>query len=355
MRWRLLAALLVLILAALSWAAYGPAAILLTRSWPWPPTSALRPTGLNARQIVAFALVVAHVALFLLVIPSCSYSPETLRCWQCVNNLRQVSHGLLQYEEKNGSLPPACTYDKQGEPMHSWRVSILPYIDEWDLYKKYKLDEPWGGPNNRKLLAERPPIYGCPSDETAWHEGSTTTNYVGVVGSRAAWQQNKTTQLKEIAAQGMSKNTVLLIEIPDSGIPWTEPKDFLLDDIATLANDSSKPVIHGSHHHWDDDNGFFYLRSPPGVNVVFADGHVGYLPGNCLTADKLQSLLAIGGCKEEDIERLSRNESVRVNWPLCFGFPTWFISAGLLFFMAVRGRKKAKKPTIPDAEIEKSP
>ena len=95
--------------------------------------------------------------------------------------MHNIALALLNYEAKYHRFPPAYVPDKNGRPMHSWRccscrssVSIL--------YQQYDFNEPWDGPNNRKLLAAHPRVFACPADkdiQTAW---SSQTSYVAVVG-----------------------------------------------------------------------------------------------------------------------------------------------------------------------------
>ena len=70
-------------------------------------------------------------------------------CAQCVNNLKQLGLAFHNYLSANNAFPKAAITDKQGKPLLSWRVAILPYIDQRDLYNKFKLDKPWDSPHNK--------------------------------------------------------------------------------------------------------------------------------------------------------------------------------------------------------------
>ena len=74
----------------------------------------------------------------------------------CKNNIKQIALALLMYEQAHGSFPPAYTADADGTPLHSWRVLILPYIEQQRLYDQYDFDEPWDGPNNSQLHGMMP-------------------------------------------------------------------------------------------------------------------------------------------------------------------------------------------------------
>ena len=80
----------------------------------------------------------------------------------CANNMKRIALALRNYHTAYGCFPPAYVADKNGRPMHSWRVLILPFLKEDPLYKQYKFSEPWDGPNNKKLIAVRVMFYTCP-------------------------------------------------------------------------------------------------------------------------------------------------------------------------------------------------
>ena len=113
----------------------------------------------------------------------------------CSSNLKNIAQFLLDYHHRKGAFPPAYVADKNGRPMHSWRVLILPDVDP-NLYAQYRFDEPWDGPNNSKLasLAENP--FRCPSDvgDGSEHE----TSYVVVVGPKTAFPGDKCVALSDI-------------------------------------------------------------------------------------------------------------------------------------------------------------
>src|SRR5207248_412923 len=101
---------------------------------------------------------------------------------QCKDNLSRITLALCQYHDTFQSYPPPFIADSSGKPMHTWRVLILPYLDQKNLYQQYRLDEPWDGPNNRKLHDVGLPIFQCPSHSKA--QPTTETNYVAVIGPR---------------------------------------------------------------------------------------------------------------------------------------------------------------------------
>jgi hypothetical protein len=112
---------------------------------------------------------------------------------KCVNNLKQIALALHNYHDDHGCFPPAYVADANGRPMHSWRVLILPYLEQKVLYDQYDFTEPWNGPNNSKLLATPPDTYGCPSDDrTCGVTGAWPTSYLAVVGAETALEATLT-------------------------------------------------------------------------------------------------------------------------------------------------------------------
>jgi hypothetical protein len=139
------------------------------------------------------------------------------------NNLKQIALAMHNYESANGTLPPAAVCDKKGKPMLSWRVLILPYIEEDTLYKQFKLDEPWDSENNKKLIAKMPRVYAMPGGKDA---KPTQTHYRVFVGNGAAHDFLKGPRLTDFT-DGTS-NTLLVVTAKDSVI-WTKPDELEFD------------------------------------------------------------------------------------------------------------------------------
>ncbi|HLW65774.1 MAG TPA: DUF1559 domain-containing protein [Gemmataceae bacterium] len=70
---------------------------------------------------------------------------------QSKNNLKQLALAMHNYHDTLGHLPPAASKDSNGQPLLSWRVAILPFVEEEKLYKQFHLDEPWDSPNTVRL------------------------------------------------------------------------------------------------------------------------------------------------------------------------------------------------------------
>jgi len=140
---------------------------------------------------------------------------------QSQNNLKQLGLALHNYHDTHNAFPPAAVCDKTGKPMLSWRVLILPYIEAGDLYKQFKLDEPWDSENNKKLLAKMPRTYMVPG------QASTTDTYYRVfVGNGAAFDYVRGHRLQDFT-DGTS-NTIVVVTAAEA-VPWTKPDELAFD------------------------------------------------------------------------------------------------------------------------------
>jgi|SRR5262245_43729646 len=191
-----------------------------------------------------------------LLLPAVQQAREAARRSQCKNNLKMISLALFNYESAHGTFPPAYIPDENGKPMHSWRVLILPFLDDSTLYSQYNFSEPWDGPNNSRLLSQMPAVYNCPSH--AGGPGTTTTAYAAVFGEHCVFRGSKPVKIMDIT-DGTS-NTLIIAEASKAGIPWMKPEDIDITLHPTLG-----------------DPGGFSSDHTGGVHGVMADGSVHFL------------------------------------------------------------------------------
>lgn len=132
---------------------------------------------------------------------------------------------MHNYADHHGILPPAAVIGKDGAPLLSWRVLLLPYIEQDGLYKEFRLDEPWDSPANIKLLPRMPSVYGHYDGRTAAGPGQTF--FQVFVGPGATFEGKEGKSLKRDFPDGTS-NTILIAEAAES-VPWTKPADLVFD------------------------------------------------------------------------------------------------------------------------------
>jgi hypothetical protein len=143
---------------------------------------------------------------------------------QSANNLKQLALAMLNYEAATGRFPPQAIFDKNGKPLLSWRVLILPYIEQQNLYKQFHFDEPWDSEHNKKLLDRMPKMFASPQDEKCVKEH--VTHYQGFVGKWAFFEGKQGIRIADIT-DGTS-NTIMLAEA-SKAVPWTKPEDIPFD------------------------------------------------------------------------------------------------------------------------------
>lgn len=224
-----------------------PAAAIVLRS------SSGRRLGLWILLAIAGLLFLGLIAAWPVVLRTFDSYKRRL---ECSHQLHKIGVALQNYYDEYGVYPPAIAYDASGRPMHSWRVLILPHLgqDEEKLYKRYRLDEPWDGPNNRPLADEMPRVYACPVDPGAV---DAHTSYLALVNASNG----------KFAAQPPAPNATtpnptapvdkLVVEVAESGVLWLEPKDLMLGASSASAGQSDLPArfsyhIDGSHLLTDD-------------------------------------------------------------------------------------------------------
>jgi hypothetical protein len=160
-------------------------------------------------------------ALLPALVPSAdAHAPRQTRI-EHQNNLKQIGLAMHNYESTFKRLPAAAIFDKEGKPLLSWRVAILPFLDQDALYKKLKLDEPWDSPNNIKLLENMPKVFGPLGDGK---DDIGKTCYRVFHGPGAVFDGKKGIPLTGIV-DGTS-NTIMVVEARD-GVPWTKPDELV--------------------------------------------------------------------------------------------------------------------------------
>ncbi|MBS0265957.1 MAG: DUF1559 domain-containing protein [Planctomycetes bacterium] len=170
--------------------------------------------------------------------------------------LHQIGVALQAYHDHYGSFPPAYVLGSDGERWHSWRVLLLPYLGEQQLYDQYRFDEPWNGPHNAALGTRMPTVYLSPA-----HPVAGIASYLAIVGPETVWPEQYSIQLAQVFS-GPSQ-VISLIEDTTSTVNWLEPRDLDYRDVKTATD----PIaVWGS--------GAVGSQPSPGTLVLLADGAV---------------------------------------------------------------------------------
>jgi hypothetical protein len=158
------------------------------------------------------------------VIASSSSGPKPSTSAQEKNNLRQIGLALHNYHSANNKLP-ADVVDKDGKPLLSWRIELLPYLEAEPLYKEIKRDEPWDSEQNKKLWGKMPAVF-MTRDLKSAADGKTC--WLAVKGKGFAWEPGRETTFAQIV-DGLS-NTVAVVKVSESAaVDWMKPDDLDFD------------------------------------------------------------------------------------------------------------------------------
>jgi hypothetical protein len=193
---------------------------------------------------------------------------------------------VANYHDTYGSLPPAYVLGPDGRPWHSWRVLILPFLEQSEVYQAYRFDEPWDGPHNRTLVDSISTSYLRPGLDPSQKR---YTSFVAVVGPETAWPGASALAREKIGDS--PAHTLLAVEVADSKIPWMAPDDLPFDRMTFRVNDPTNRL--------------------PGIGSRLGGGRVVKVDGmvhtftDGLAPQTLRALLTANGREPVDIDRLT--------------------------------------------------
>jgi hypothetical protein len=201
-----------------------------------------------------------------LLLPAVQASREAARRMASSNNLKMIGLAMHNYHDTYRHFP-GDIQSADGTPLLSWRVAILPFIEQQELYNQFHLDEPYDSPHNIQLLEQMPAIYAHAGRPTP--PGSTI--YQRPVDEGFLMDPGKEIRMADIT-DGTS-NTIMACEAaPDKAVPWSKPDDLTIDPANPLSG-----LVFG-----------------PGFQVLLADGSVRFLTAN-IDPQMFAALLTRGG------------------------------------------------------------
>jgi competence protein ComGC len=230
--------------------------------------------------LVVITVIGVWMAFFLFSIPK---SSKSTRQMQCSNHMKKIGLACQCYaDDHDYHFPPAYTVDEEGKPLHSWRVLILPYIEQRELYEKIRLDEPWDSEYNRQFHAEAPAIFRCPGNPRSaggfqcpmcLYEHVSILGgscYSVVCGAEAAFFGSQTRPRSKALSQ-----TIFLVERREP-VNWMDPSNEITFDTACKGiNVDAKGI--GSYH-------------PVGVCTALGDGSNRFIL-NTIDSETLRTML----------------------------------------------------------------
>jgi prepilin-type processing-associated H-X9-DG protein len=212
-----------------------------------------------------------------LITPAVFAAREAAHRMSASNNAKNIVLAMHNYHEQNRMFPYGVVHGTDGKPMCGWRFALTPFIESSPFFNQYNQRLAWDHPTNLAMEQFTYPLYSRPGQR---NKVPHATNFVVISGPGTLFPDDGQRTLSDIA-DGAS-NTIVVVEIGSSDIPWYEPRDLRIDTMSFRINDPdrSKPCI-GS-------------RLGRGAIVGFADGHVELLPEDT-PPEKLRAMLTIAG------------------------------------------------------------
>jgi hypothetical protein len=147
-------------------------------------------------------------------------------------NLRRLGQAMLAYHKDHGHFPPPVLLGEDGTPLHSWRVLLLPYLDQEPLFNRLALNEPWDSGHNRQVWRDTmPAVYNA-----GVRPGATETYYQMIVSESQGPAQSRfrlghRTSVKDLEQAGGANRSLLVVEAKNA-VEWFRPEDILYRDPA---------------------------------------------------------------------------------------------------------------------------
>jgi hypothetical protein len=263
----------------------------------------VRGTGL------AIAGVVLGLLGSLLLIPEVLSVRSAASRAQSANNLKQLAIAMHNFNDSTGQLPPAVVYDRDGKPLYSWRVLLLPYIEQNQLYTEFHLDEPWDSPHNKPLLARMPKTYAPPGSPP---REPYATYYQVFDGTGAAFDSDKAKGLKPFNPGGLAGPGGFGVPFPGAAGPPAGPSLMQGANVSRIPNtftdgtsntiliaEAGDPVPWSAPGdlHFDPNGPLPKLGGPSGGNftVALGDGSTRYISRSISQTTLRAAITANGG------------------------------------------------------------
>lgn len=240
-------------------------------------------TPLSRRDLLKFGTAAAAVPFLALPAPTwASVEPPSLPLptgptlegedhpearGRTINNLKFMALALHNFASVNGGRLPATAIRKDGKPLLSWRVAILPYLEQFRLYEKFRIDEPWDSPHNLALLSDIPDVYAPVIDRDRMPH---FTFYQVIAGPGALFDGEEGAKIAD--STYVDSPTLMIVE-GARPVPWTKPED------VTYAGDKAQPMLGG--------------QFADGTYVSFTDGSARFLSRN-IAHETVRALLMRG-------------------------------------------------------------
>lgn len=218
-------------------------------------------SGSRERAGVVGTLIAVWGLYQALVWPQWMGAREGPRRSRCTFNLKEIAKGFLDAEQKTGALP-VPTF---GDPPRSWRVDLLPYLNETALRGRYRNELYWDDLDNLPVSEVNVPTFSCPTSEipkdsrNRWYSA-----YALPIGPDTLFAPNRSVMVP--GRTDDKGSTILVLEACGQQIVWTEPRDVDLSALPLGMNLPGKSP--------GESDGVFSSYHRGGAQAALADGSV---------------------------------------------------------------------------------
>lgn len=183
------------------------------------------------------ALICAGVA-FAVLMPAVGQARKAAQRSQSSNNMKQLGLALHMYNDMYRTFPPAVVTDKDGKPLYSGRVLLLPFIEQDGLYQRFDKSKAWNSPENEAISNT---VIKTFLDPASTSKQAARSDYVFVTGAGTIFDGSKVVTFKDIT-DGTS-NTIMLVETSAGPNSWAEPKEWDTNSGQTLPGNHNDVII----------------------------------------------------------------------------------------------------------------
>ncbi|MEJ7595305.1 MAG: DUF1559 domain-containing protein [Planctomycetaceae bacterium] len=238
-------------------------------------------------------ILVIQAILCALCLPTVGSGTSTRRT-TCKNNLKQLALAMHNYHDVYGRFPVAAGIRSEAPKQVpvSWRVALLPYIEQSQLFTEYNPEMPWNSQANLPIAARRIALYICPSQPVIAQSNAESqffTSYVVPTGNHSIFPMDGKPAHSLTEITDGTSNSLLIMEACGTRIVWTNPQDIDVD--------STTIGINLPGHEPGLSDGIMSSHHTGGAQAALADGSVRFISAD--TDPKLlKALLTVDG-KEE--------------------------------------------------------
>lgn len=166
--------------------------------------------------------------------------PDAINGGKVSYALKMFGLGMHNYHGDNNAFPSAASYDANQKKLLSWRVHLLPYLDEGALYRKFHLNEPWDSPHNKPLVEQMPEIFSAGNDKL---QQAGKTIFLVPVGEGTVFGSRDPVAIRDIK-DGTSNTIMVLTVKPKYAVEWTKPAEWELDEKQPFEKLTGKDGMH---------------------------------------------------------------------------------------------------------------